>query len=393
VSAAPSQNDATARAARQGRRRISPPLIAFGLVLLGWWLMGALVIGTDPYNIYPWGLSPTVRNAEYGEGAVLFLVDVVAKDPSIDTVLIGGSTTMPITNRMMENILPQTHHAFNLSYQGPRNFDRKRVTDEIAAHSHAKHVILSLDWIYVAGVKGERPGFPDYLYDGTMRNDLQTLSRDGLRLAVQTLLGEPLWLNKWDYSSYTRSIERDYRGFQQPQVMKALAAAIEGHKQDVDVSSGKSCADFNTIADELVPFAKKLSQNNTALDFYVPPMSLGLYYAWADQPKQVRGNRETFTSDYLAFQSCLVKALAGIEGVRIFSFDNEDWLTGDMKNYFEPAHMFGDKNFEYVVRAIAEGSHQLTPENVDKNMETLRQRILNYRLRNTNFRDVYASDR
>jgi hypothetical protein len=393
VSAVPSPNDATACAARQRRRRISPPLIAFGLVLLGWWLMGALVIGTDPYNIYPWGLSPTVRNAEYGEGAVLYLVDVVAKDPSIDTVLIGGSTTMPITNRMMENILPQTHHAFNLSYQGPRNFDRKRVMGEIAANSHAKRVILSLDWIYVSSVEGERPGFPDYLYDGNPRNDLQTLNRDGLRLAVQTLLNEPLWLNKWDYSSYTRSIERDYRSFQQPQVMKTLAAAIEAHKKDVALPSGKSCADFNTIADQLVPFAKNLSQRHSALDLYFPPMSLSLYYAWADLPKQLRANKETFTADYLTFQRCLVKAVAGIEGVRIFSFDNEDWLTGDMKNYFEPAHMFGDKNFEYVVRAIAQGSHQLTPENVDENMETLRRRILTYRLRNTNFRDVYASDR
>jgi len=392
VSAVTSQNEDYLARAHRRRRRISPPLVGFGLVLLGWWLMGALVIGADPYNLYPWGLSPKVGDAEYGEGAVPFLVDVVAKDPSIDTVLIGGSQTLPITRRMMENTLPGTHRAFNLSYFAPRGIDRERVAHEIAAFSHAKRVILSIDWIYVTDDNAERPGFPDYLYDGTPTNDPRTLDRDGLRLAAQTLVGQPLWLAKWDYASYARSIERDYRTFQQPHPMKSLAASIEAHKSDVLNSSGKTCKDFASIRTHLVPFANALAKKHIALDIYIPPMSLSVFYTWMDLPQNARLGRDTFTADYLAYQACLVKALAGIEGVKIFSFDNEDWLTADLKNYYEPAHMFGDKNFEYVLRAIAEGSHRLTPENVDQTVKTLRQRIANYHLKNTNFRDVYATD-
>ena len=57
--------------------------------------------------------------------------------------------------------------------------------------------------------------------------------------------------------------------------------------------------------------------------------------------------------------------------VRVFAFDNEYWITGDIGNYRDTAHLFNRDILEYILESVPLRRHQLTSENVDKYSQDL----------------------
>ena len=381
-----SARDVASPPTRRRGRRISLPLLAFGIIFAGWWSLVFLLVGIDPLDLYPWGLSAKLRDNEYGPDSTRYLVDVVAKDPSIDTILIGGSTSAFFTRQMMNSILPGTKNGFNLSYQAPRVGERALVTAQVMQHTHAKHVLLAADWIYALRGQTEiENAFPGYLYDDTPLNDIRMVNIITMRVARAILASRSVWLADWDWGIYQRSRERSYRRFQTVESMNGLRTEIEKYRNDTNVPSMRSCADFDAVNDQLIPFAKALSAKHIALDIFFPPYSLAFYYDWIATPSRRALLGSALLNDQLRVRRCLVEALAGMQGVRIFAFDNEDWLTGDLKNYSDTAHVFDVAVYRYMLKSIAEGSHRLTMQTVDADADELRRHVKSYTLTNSNF--------
>src|SRR5262249_53469440 len=118
------------------RRRKRSPLLwmVAGVVGLFWLVAGVCAAG-DPFGVYPWGARPRLLHADYPPDTVPYIVDVVAKDPAIDTILVGGSTSVDFTPEMMMAI-PGAKNPFNLSYEGSLPLDREFVTEELLKYSH-----------------------------------------------------------------------------------------------------------------------------------------------------------------------------------------------------------------------------------------------------------------
>ncbi|HEX4532742.1 MAG TPA: hypothetical protein VH000_00810, partial [Rhizomicrobium sp.] len=69
--------------------------------------------------------------------------------------------------------------------------------------------------------------------------------------------------------------------------------------------------------------------------------------------------------------------------VRVFAFDNDDWITADLANYKDTGHIFDDRIIEFQLKSIASGSHILTKRNVGAYINTLRARVVAYQLKNS----------
>jgi hypothetical protein len=297
----------------------------------------------------------------------------VAKDASIDTVLVGGSTSTNVTPDMMK-LIPGVTNAFNLSYEGSLPYDRAAVTTEILKYSHARRVILAFDYFYALGKEQTRPNFPFYLYDGDPLNDTRMVGSTTFWMAANALLHHGA-LPGGGGKLLEAKHELRYQAFQSPGEMKAIAREVVRYRGDVDRPATKTCSDFTAVNDQLLPFARTLSQRHVALDVYIPPYALIAPYDW--QNGEMRGELgESLFNDQLMLRRCMVEALDGIPGVRIFAFDNEDWITADLVNYRDSSHAYSEKVTRFMMQAMGQGTHRLTKDDVEAYLATLHARVL-----------------
>ncbi|HEY1629867.1 MAG TPA: hypothetical protein VGF56_01030 [Rhizomicrobium sp.] len=361
------------QAPQRRRRGLTPLLWIVMLIVLAYWAMAAACIWIDPYNVYSWGLTPRLLQADYSPEVIPYMVDDVAKDPTLDTVLVGGSTSVDFTPEMMR-LIPGVKNAFNLSYEGTMPYDRYVVTQEMLKYSHARRVLLAFDYNYALDAAQTRPEFPLYLYDSDWSDDSRMVGPTTFMAAASMALHRGTISNSGGALLNAKHALR-FRDFQTPGEMRGLARLVDQYRATVDEPTANTCADFHAIDDQLVPYARELSKRGVALDIFIPPYAAIFPFEW--QTGQRRGELgKAILNNQLAARRCLVEAVDGLPGVRVFAFDNEDWITGDLANYRDTAHTYSIKIQEFMMKAIANGDHRLTKANVDDYLSTLHRRSL-----------------
>ena len=346
------------------------------------WIL-ALGLGViDPLDIYSWGTRPKLKtDGDYSMQSTKFLANVVAKTPGFDTVLIGGSTGHFFTTRMMEDTLPDTGRAFNLSYSSPSALDRAAVARQVLRFSHARRFIIEADWTYAIPKADQHmsESFPIYLYDDVWWNDVRGINRQTLALSIAVLRGDPLWISDWSKMSEQGGYGNRYQKMHTPAALEELRAMVEHQKTRVDTPSRLSCETMDEVADDLVPFARALAARGAEVDILMPLYSSAIYYWAAGSQSRQQPARPTLLNDELLLRRCLVEALDGLPGVRIFSFDDVAGLAGDFSNYFDPGHLYNPAASLYILRSIARGEHRLTRSNIDDKNSEKKRNVMQYR--------------
>lgn len=369
--------------------RRSPVVMVAAMVAAFYWGAAALIIAVDPLDIYPWGLKRGVPNIPLSDEGVTLTLSAATKDAHNKIFLIGGSTALGFTPDILNIAYPGMGQAVNLSYNGPTMADRQVVEHLVLTNAAPKRVVLELEWQYLEDRASARRhtaarDFPTYLYDETMANDLRMVTVDMLRLAVSKLRGNPILLPQWtiDPAKAAADARNAQSEFLSAATTGAIAASMTKHRADVGTPSRRQCADFFLISEEIVPFAKAAAKRQIAVDFLLPPYSRVLYYYWMDKPFwQLRSTFHNGVLDQtLVFRRCLVGAVAGIPGVRVFAFDNDDWLTGNLALFRNEGHVVAGAPFVAMAAAIRGGSHQLTRENIDAYNRTMAEKVMSFRL-------------
>ncbi|MGZ3411924.1 MAG: hypothetical protein ACXWJ6_04995 [Xanthobacteraceae bacterium] len=104
-----------------------------------------------------------------------------------------------------------------------------------------------------------------------------------------------------------------------------------------------------------------------------------MYYQWlAVNPFNMLQERTAVLGQLLMLRRCTVDAVAGIPNVRVHAFDNEDWITSDLRNYFDTSHIYNKGVFKYLLDEVRQRSHVLTPQNFGAYETRLRERVKNY---------------
>lgn len=363
-----------------GRRHIGPLMLLLGVIAIGFWCADAFVVALDPLSTHSWGKVRELKPDDYSGDSGYFLFDAVAKDPKIDAILVGGSTTQPFTRQMMDDALPGIHDAFNLSYNGGRPGDRDIAVREIQKYSHAKLVIISFDWFYEGDTRAAltiHPTFPSYLYSDNPVNEIRLLGSTTFPLVVQVFRKRPLWLPNWSLGDELSSRSELYGPFHSRETMSRLEREISSHKRDIDTPTSRNCGNFAALTTQLVPRVQALSKKHIAVDILVPPYSLAMYYDWLEDPVRLSMTGTAFLEDQLLLNRCMVYSLSGLPGVEIFSFNN-DPFTADLGNYYDPEHVYRRALFDYMLRSIAAGTHRLSRNNVDSQIDEYRRHVLEY---------------
>lgn len=366
---------------RRLRRVLTRPLLPlFGVVAAACWALALFVLAIDPLNLYPWGVPPRLQqDGDYSPNAKPYLIDAAAKDPEIDTILLGSSTARNITASMMEAILPGTHKAFNMSYSAPLAEDRSLVQREVLRYSAARRVLFEVDLNFALPTRLQRTRhFPLYLYDDAWWNDIRVVNQETLGLALNVLKGKPLWNGSWSSEGHQKKFQKQYERAQSPEQAALHQAAIDRQRPNIDRPARFTCKDLDAINDNLVPFARALSARGVEMDLWFPIYSTQVYYEWLDDPLHLQTIGPSFLNDQLQMRQCLVEALDGIPHVRVFAFNDLVDISDDLRNYRDLGHLQNMAPLQYILQSIAKDQHRLTRDNVGQAIEAMRRHVLNY---------------
>ena len=357
-------------------RAARPMLLAAILISVVYLSFAALVIAVDPHNVYRWGAVPRIKAGDNSRDLVIDWIDVVAKDPDFNTFVVGSSITQMYTPEYLEGLLGSDAHVANLSYGGPRPRDRDLVLDRLAQSPSLKHIILTFDWTYIRGPEVTNVGFPTFLYDDDISNDLRMVNLPTIRKTFDILGGQLTYSNP-DDAGYAAFVEKTYARFQRPEEMARIERLIERNRAGIGAASGRDCRSFRAINEQLVPDVRAFSAKGVKVDILFPIESFAFYY--------VRRNdiSPTLLDDLMIARRCLVEAVGELPHVRIFALDDEPAIAGDLANYREVGHVYDPAILRRFVTALATGQDRLTRANFASYESAIRSAVENYRLTNS----------
>jgi hypothetical protein len=362
-------------------RRPFLPLI--GIVAAGCILLGIAVTAIDPYRLYSWGVHAGIRSSDqYSMQAIPYLIDAVAKDERIDTLLIGTSTGHAYSAQEMQNTLPGTHYAFNLSYSSPSAADRALVAQELLRYSGARRFVIEADWTYMEarGVERMATSFPAYFYDDLWWNDVRGINWQALKLALAVFHRRSLWLSEWSRIAEQAAYQHRYAALHSEAALADFDDYVKRNKSVIDTPTSLTCDSMTAINEELRPFVAALSRRGAEIDVVLPIYSRLMYY-WKYSVHSAGISSASFLSDQLQMRKCLVLELAGLPRVNVFAFDDVPSLAEDWSNYFDPVHLYNQAANRYVLQSIGAYRHLLTRENIDERNETMRRAVVDYQFK------------
>lgn len=381
----------TAQSAATGQRSISatrwraarPMLFAASLITAVYLSLAALVIAVDPHNVYSWGADPRIEADDTPRDLVIDWIDVAAKDQSYNTFLVGSSVTAMYSPAYMRSVLGRDARVMNLSYGGPRPRDRDLVLGQLAHNPNLRHLILTFDWTYIQDPEVTNRGFPAFLYDDDLTNDLRMVNLPTIGRTFDVLAGNQTYSNP-DDTTYKSYIDTMYDGFQQPSQMAEITRVIERGRGRVGALSGRNCDSFHAINDQLIPRLRSFAKRGVRVDILVPVASYAFYY--------VRQNdiSPTLLDEQLVARRCLVNAAADLSNVRIFAFDDDPAIAGDLANFREVGHVYDPAILHRFVSALSTDSNRLTRENLADHEQAVRSAVENYRTTNSQLGRVNA---
>jgi hypothetical protein len=351
-------------------------LAVFAAIWLIYLSVVAMVLATDPYDIYRWGSKVQFTMNDVPRDNVVRLIDALAKNRDIKTFLVGGSTTAMYSPDDIETALGGKTVAYNLSYGGPRPMDRDIVLEQLAANARSERIIITFDWMYILKAETMRPGFPQFLYDHEITDDIRMVDLPAISRTLEILAGQVQY-DSGDHDRYSRFVSRQYRGFQTPVQMAKLQKLIRQYRPVIDAPSGRSCSSFNAIDEQLVPRIRRFAETGVEIDILIPILSYANYYLRMSEISP------TLLDEVLLSRRCLVEAVDGLSNVRIFAFDDDPRIAGDLGNFRDPGHVYDPDLLKKTLTSIYSGKGMLSKANIDSYERRIRLEVKNYNVWNS----------
>jgi hypothetical protein len=346
-------------------------------------LFGAMFV-YDPLALYhrPWG-----REAKVHENMRLQAAGVI-RHGDFDSVILGTSIVENSSADEAGRILGGRF--VNLSLSAGDFFERGLILGYLLERRPVRHVIYSLDWIYLNQRKGywyyPLPTY-DYLYDANPFNDIRAYlnvhflgcllrwSGDPACIGRHTDLDRPnAWMNQPEEVARFGGVETWCRARDNHQIrdvhakLTEAADAIRAGAIAVPDAAQTDLA-IAYIENNLIRWVREFPDTQFHLVF--PPYSRAKFATW----HQYRRND---AEAHVAVVRHLVQLSGRLPNLHVFGFEDQDFLD-DLARYKDLDH-FDPAINTLIARAIGEGQHRITPANVERYIAEAKRRALAYPL-------------
>jgi hypothetical protein len=129
-----------------------------------------------------------------------------------------------------------------------------------------------------------------------------------------------------------------------------IAHAMIVNSGAIDRSAPVSCAAVPSLTAMIMPAARRLAARGVSVDFLAPPYSLAYYFQVSDRFARL-----------MALRRCALEMTRWIPGARLFSFDTDLKIVGDLSNYSDAGHIREYSVYDGILRSIANGQDVVPP--------------------------------
>jgi hypothetical protein len=204
---------------------------------------------------------------------------------------------------------------------------------------------------------------------------------EAVRRTLKVLAGQTRYDSR-DGERYAKFVVHQYDTFQKPSRMAELRALIKEYRSVIDNPSGRSCASFNAVDEQLVPRIRRFAKKGVKIDVVMPILSYVSYYF------NMSAISPTLLDEVLISRRCLVEAVDGLPNVRVFAFDDDPAIAGDLANFRDPGHVYSAEVLKRTLTSLSVGKNMLTRANVGEYERRIRTEVKNYVVKNSNFGHV-----
>lgn len=321
-----------------------------------------LIFYVDPFQIYHKTFFKDARYSQKQGHQHAGWINRLLSDPAqgYQSIVIGSSTVANYTQARFNESLPGWGKILNLSINGSVPKTQVAVARYALSKNPAiKHVLWDIHFYYVIDVNDSQ-SFPFYLYNDNISDD------GGYLLNVTNLLAA-IQFFRGDFSGFVYGIEDNgpwYEGllaagrfevFKSVELRKSYLAKLQANgplaQQSSDVVAGFSYPEVEkNLLDVVMPFCNK----DTEFTIMFSPHTRYYYASEANL-------RHVYSQLYM--RRYILERTSACKNIKIFVFDDVDWIAGDMTNYADNMHYKAVVN-TYVLESIAKERHRLTAENV-----------------------------
>lgn len=358
-------------------RKRTPMVTAAIAMLVGYWMLAALVLAIDPYDVYPWGWRARSTDLKSPDNSV-YDIAAAAKLAGVDTVMIGASESSTYTPAQMQQAWRDTHHPWNISYPGVAPADRALVLATFERYSQARRYVIWVEWSYVLPARTMQARFPEFLYDRNVINDLRMVNQVSLAATLRLLRGDGMFDRGTEESA--RELQKEaatYTSFQTGASMHAITSLIASHHEAVARPWRAPCSRYPALNSQLVPALRRLSARQVRVDLVFPAFSAAAYYAGA-----FRGTGPSLP-EQLNLRRCTVLAVSRLPGVSVWAPDLDRNLITDLANFRNATHLHGDATLMMVLARIGDPRFRIDMGNLESYLSGLRATVIGYRVKNS----------
>lgn len=341
---------------------------------------GALVYVADPFQIYHKsyfkGAGYSTEQAYQHAGWINTLLNDPAEN--YEAILLGPSTTANYTQTLINQHMPWGN-TMNLSINGSSPMTQAAVARYALQKNPAiKHILwdIHMFFIFPADDDGYKPPneFPYYLYNNTLLDDKKYLfNASNLESSFRFLFG--------DFTHFSAGVEDNgpfyldllsqgrFSSFASPENMKdVLLPQIVDGLRELPSEAEMRAYPYPSIDKNLLEVIMPLCNSDKDITLIFSPEARFSYTTvWFGFAYQKIGMRRYIVEKT---QSC--------KNIRVFAFDNQDWITTNLHNYADLFHYTIDVN-HYIADSIAKNKNRLTTENIRQYEEQFIDNINSYK--------------
>ena len=336
-----------------------------------------LVIFVDPYQIYH---KSFFDEAGYSREQVYQhagWINRLLADPqqNYQSIVIGSSVVANYAQPLFDKKMPSWGKILNLSINGSVPMAQATVAKyALLKNPDVKNILWDIH-LYYALDTPDSQDFPYYLYNKEIMDD------GGYLFNVTNLISSIKFV-RGDFSGFTDKIEDNspfyeallasgfFDRYKSIDLRKTLLPALQSAptmaaQDEATIASFQYPEVEKYLLDIILPYCN--SDKELVITF---SPTTRYYYASQDNMKFL------YTQFYM--RRYVLKRTSACKNIRVFAFDNIDWISGDMTNYADYFHDNVAVN-SYIIESIAADRHRLTSDNIGQYEEDFIKAVNSYR--------------
>jgi hypothetical protein len=287
-----------------------------------------------------------------------------------DSIVIGHSQTDNFVPALIQNLLGW-RKVLKLTVDGSQPYTQHFMAKQALESGKIRYVLWGISYGFAdnnPNKKNEKRPLPSFLYSKDFFDDHPyLLSFDILKYSCQLLQNKSTWATNIDMLNY----------WMKPNIQKYVQY---NSNENINAFKLKRDENGNTKLKEIpsAPIRKILSadQNLISLLLEYPNTHFILFF-----PPTFYDclNNAARYSRWIELQKYIVESTSKLANVRVFAFDDCEFIGGNAANYRDCLHYHSGVNL-YMLQAFRDDKHRLTSENFEAYEAQVRRNIVDYEI-------------